>query len=333
MQKIICQQILKVLTEYSYRYVSVQELSDQLGYSERTILHHLNVLMEQGYPVEGCKEHGYQLTPDDKLTPKKIKRYLQTSSFGRAIRYFQSIPTTQTFAHQWAKEGAKEGSIVIAEEQTAGKGRLGKQWLSPSSQGIWMSCILRPSILLHEASQITLLTSLAINRAIWTYTKLPVQIKWPNDLLIYGRKVCGILTEIKGKQDAIDYVVVGVGINVNPSHEFEQIDQPNTSLSAAWGRRIERAELLGTILNVWEQWYQVYQKEGFQPIKQKWESLTQLVGQRITANTPTGKVIGMVEGINSLGALVLQTESGRREIYSAEVEYESYSFQNKDFQV
>lgn len=256
----------------------------------------------------------------DRLAPEEIKRYLQTSTFGQAIRYFRSIPTTQTIAHQWAKAGAKEGSIVIAEEQTAGKGRLGKQWLSPSYQGIWMSLILRPPILVHEASQITMLTSLAINRAIWMYTRLPIQIKWPNDLLINGKKVCGILTEMRGKQHRIDYVVVGVGINVNLSSDLSGISKPITSLATEWGKSIERAALLGTILDVWEQWYEVYREEGFLPIKRNWELLTQYTGQKITARTPHEEVTGIVRGINQLGALVLQTERGTKEIYSAEIE-------------
>ena len=257
----------------------------------------------------------------DQILPQNLKQYLKTATFGQTIRYFDSIPTTQTIAHQWAKEGATEGSMVIAEEQTAGKGRLGNQWLSPANEGIWMSLILRPPIMIKEASQMMILSSLAVNRAIWAYTQLPIQIKWPNDLLINGKKVCGILTELKGKQDQVDYVVVGVGINVNLASSLNQVERPITSLAAECGKSIDRAVLLATILNVWEQWYDLYRKKGFQPIKQNWEQDTPIVGKKITARTPEGNVAGVVRGINQWGALVLQTKQGLKAIYSADIEY------------
>jgi BirA family biotin operon repressor/biotin-[acetyl-CoA-carboxylase] ligase len=254
------------------------------------------------------------------IIPEKREGLFNTSIFGQEIRYFQSIPTTQSIAHQWAKQGAKEGSIVIAEEQTAGKGRLGNRWLSPLYQGIWMSIILRPPIQINEASQMTILSSLAVSRAIASATSLPVQIKWPNDLLIRGKKVCGILTEIRGKHDRVDYAVVGVGINVNLSNDSGSIEKPFTSLAAEWGKPIDRTRLLATILKVWERWYQRYRQEGFQVIKQNWELHVKLMGKTITARTPNGKMIGIVQGINQQGALLLKTEQGLTEVYSAEIE-------------
>lgn len=297
-------------------------MSKRLGCSRAAIWKHIQELKRKGYIIEARSRRGYQLIErPDLLEPEELMVYLTTPTFGREIQYIKSTPTTQSIAHQWAKEGAKEGSLVIAEEQTAGKGRLGNHWVSPANQGIWSSLILRPPISVNEASHLTILSSLAIYKAIWKYTYLPIQIKWPNDLLMDGKKICGILTELKGEQDQLDYVVVGVGINVNLSDNLNQINKPATSLSREWGKPIRRAPLLAAILDEWEQWYRLYLKQGFQPIKHTWEQITQLVGKKITARTPNGKVAGVVRGMNHLGALVLKTKARLTEIYSADIEY------------
>lgn len=321
MQQKIRSQLMKLLIENQSNFCSGEEISKRLGCSRAAIWKHIQSLKRKGYIIESRSGLGYRLLDrPDLIEPEELMVYLQTRMFGREIRYFRTIPTTQLIAHQWAREGAKEGSLVVAEEQTAGKGRLGNRWFSPSHQGIWSSLILRPSISINEASHMTLLTSLAVYQAICDYTQLPVEIKWPNDLLIRGKKICGILTELKGEQDQVDYLVVGVGINVNLTSDLE-IGRPFTSLSKEWGKPIRRAALLAKILGEWEQWYQLYLKQGFQPIKQQWEEVTSFTGKRIRARTPKGRVIGVAKGINHQGALMLKTETGLVEIYSADIEY------------
>lgn len=321
MQQKIRSQLMELLIENQSNFCSGEEISKRLGCSRAAIWKHIQSLKRKGYIIESRSGLGYRLLDrPDLIEPEELMVYLKTCLFGREIRYFRTIPTTQLIAHQWAREGAREGSLVVAEEQTAGKGRLGNRWFSPSHQGIWSSLILRPPISINEASHMTLLTSLAVYQAIWDYTQLPVEIKWPNDLLIRGKKICGILTELKGEQDQVDYLVVGVGINVNLTSDLE-IERPFTSLSKEWGKPIRRAALLAKILGEWEQWYQLYLRHGFQPIKQQWEQITQFTGKRVRARTPNGKVIGVAKGINHQGALMLKTETGLVEIYSADIEY------------
>ncbi len=321
MQQNIRTQLIRLLIENQTSFLSGEEISKRLGCSRAAIWKHIQELKRKGYIIEARSRRGYRLVErPDLVEPEELMVYLKAPTFGREVRYFKSVPTTQTIAHQWAKEGAKEGALVIAEEQTAGKGRLGNRWFSPSKQGIWTSLILRPSISINEASHITILSSFAIYKAIWKYTKLPLQLKWPNDLLIKGKKICGILTELKGEQDQLDYLVVGVGINVHRTDHLSHVNKAITSLSREWGRPIRRAALLAVILEEWERWYRLYLRQGFQPIKQNWEQLTQIVGKNITARTPKGKVTGVVQGMNHLGALILETNTGIKEIYSADIE-------------
>lgn len=245
MEQKIREQVIALLIENQKTFLSGEEMSRRIGCSRAAIWKHIQELREVGYKIEARPRHGYRLQHrPDRLAPEEISYHLKTNKFGRKIRYFLSIPTTQAVAHQWAKEEAPEGAIVIAEEQTKGKGRLGNQWFSPTHQGIWVSLILRPPIAIREASHFTLLASLSVSQAIHQYTQLPIEIKWPNDLLIDGKKVCGILTELKGEQDCIDYLIIGIGVNVCRKNGSWSKDLNATSLSEEWGKPILRAALL-----------------------------------------------------------------------------------------
>lgn len=325
MERQIRNQLIALLLENQSISLSGEEISKRLGCSRAAIWKHIQELKNVGYKIEARSRRGYRLQyRPDRLAPEELYYELKTNVLGRKIRYFHSLPTTQAVAHQWAKEDAPEGALVVAEEQTAGKGRLGHQWISPVGEGIWMSLILRPVISIREASHFTLLTSLAVHQALQPYSHMPIQIKWPNDLLIDGKKVCGILTELKGEQDRVDYLVIGIGVNVNQSmtdNWIAELNKPATSLSAVWGKSIHRASLLVMILKELEQYYQLYQQRGFEPIKQTWEQVTHLYGKTIIARTPTGKLEGIAQRLNEDGALVLQTDTGLQTVYSAEIEW------------
>lgn len=322
MERQIRNQLISLLLEKQSTFISGEEMSRRLGCSRAAIWKHIQELRNSGYAIEARPRRGYRLQfRPDRLAPEELYYHLKTKKLGKTIRYFTSVPTTQNVAHQWAKEGAPEGALVVAEEQTAGKGRLGNQWDSPPGQGIWMSLILRPEISIREASHFTLLTSLAVYQAIQPYSRLSVQIKWPNDLLIDGKKVCGILTELKGEEDRIDYLIIGIGVNVNqPADWASEWTKPATSLSQVWGKPIHRASLLVAILQQLEKYYDLYKQEGFAPVKQAWEQITYLFGKRIIARTPNGKVEGVAACLNDDGALVLKTDTGLQELYSAEIE-------------
>ncbi|SFW99916.1 BirA family transcriptional regulator, biotin operon repressor / biotin-[acetyl-CoA-carboxylase] ligase [Thermoactinomyces sp. DSM 45891] len=327
MPQSIRDEILAVLLDRQPNYLSGEELSHQVGVSRAAIWKHMEELRAGGYEIEAKPRSGYRLVyRPDRVAPEEIYPHLQTNRFGREIQYQNQTPSTQLIAHQWAKEDAQEGAIVVAEEQVDGKGRLGRVWHSPPRTGIWMSLILRPPIALQNAYHLTILTSVGIKRGIERVTGLDIQIKWPNDLLIDGKKVCGVLTEIRGEQDRIHYAIIGIGMNVNTKKQDfpKEILDIATSLSIELGGDIHRATLISAILAELEECYERYLKEGFQAIQQEWERGAYKMDQMITVRTPQGDHTGILKGLYDTGALKLQVDQGTIAVYSAEIDIEKY---------
>ncbi|MFC7442097.1 biotin--[acetyl-CoA-carboxylase] ligase [Laceyella putida] len=321
-------ELIRVLIASDATFLSGEEISRKVGVSRAAIWKHIEELRQEGYEIEARPRHGYRLVyRPDRVAPEEIYPHLQTVAFGREIRYLVQTDSTQIVAHQWAREGAPEGAIVIAEEQHQGRGRMGRVWHSPPQTGIWMSVILRPPIPLSHAPHLTLLASVAVRRALAKLTELPVKIKWPNDLLINGKKVCGILTELRGEQDQIHYVIVGMGINVNAQVADwpDWLKEVGTSLRHELGRPIHRASLLAEILAELEQSYQGYLERGFAPIREEWQQMAGILGEQITARTSQGSYTGIAEQLNEHGALLLRTEQGVVPVYSAEIEWQGDS--------
>lgn len=323
MEHFIRNEIVKLLIENRSGYVSGEEMSRQVGCSRAAIWKHIEELRQAGYEIEARPRHGYRLKyRPDRIAPEEIHPHLQTERFGKEIDYVYSTPSTQIIAHKRAKDGAPEGTVVVAEEQVEGRGRMGKVWYSPPQTGIWMSLILRPPIPLVDASHLTLLASVGIREAIQKETGLNIQIKWPNDLLVNNKKVCGILTELRGEHDQIHYVIIGIGMNVNVNEtEFPaELRDIGTSLAIETGRFIHRASLLATILKELEQTYFIYLQEGFPTIREKWVQGAGMLGEIITARTAQGSITGVAERINEQGALLVRTSSGIVPVYSAEID-------------
>ncbi len=196
--------IISFLKGAKGEFISGQRLSEEFHVSRTAIWKHINQLKEEGYEIESVTKAGYRLlSSPDLLNANELTEYIKTKRMGRFIHHFESVTSTQQHAHDKAKEGALEGTIIVAEQQTAGKGRLGRSWHSPKGSGIWCSMVIRPAITLLQAPQLTLLTAVAITRAVIYQTQLDVKIKWPNDLLIKDKKFCGILTELNGDADQI----------------------------------------------------------------------------------------------------------------------------------
>ena len=234
------EQLLTLLLKRKDEFLSGEKISDALQVSRAAVWKHIEALRQEGYQIEARPKRGYRLIyRPDRLAPEEVAPLLTTRRFGREIHYERTVPSTQPLAHQWAREGAGEGALVLAEEQTAGRGRLGHSWYAPAKSGIWMSLILRPPIPLVHASQLTLVASIGVARALSDTTGLSLSIKWPNDLLIGDKKVCGILTELRGEQDRVDYIVLGIGINVNIVTDQwpEELRERATSLAIASGRK------------------------------------------------------------------------------------------------
>jgi BirA family transcriptional regulator, biotin operon repressor / biotin---[acetyl-CoA-carboxylase] ligase len=320
--------LLHMLAENEGEFVSGQQISENLNCSRTAIWKHISELRKPGYSIEAVQKRGYRLlTSPDLVTAEEVSLYTGEGTFGKKVTYKTSVKSTQEIAHSLAREGALEGSIVLADEQTGGRGRLGRAWQSPSGTGIWMSLILRPEIPLQKAPQLTLLIAVAASRAIEKVTGLEAAIKWPNDLLIKGKKVAGILTELQAEADSIHSVIVGIGMNVNQEkkHFTEEISEIATSLAIEGGKTYKRAEIAGAVLQEIENLYRSYLVKGFAVIKLLWEARAYSLGKRITARSVTGSITGYAKGITDEGVLLLEDDNGEiHSIYSADIEFPSH---------
>ncbi|WP_041488372.1 biotin--[acetyl-CoA-carboxylase] ligase, partial [Bacillus pseudomycoides] len=266
MQSTIRKQLLQIFSAADGEFVSGQTISDKLGCSRTAVWKHMEDLRSEGYELEAVRRLGYRIaSKPDKVTANEIQLGLQTEFIGRTVYFKESVESTQHIAAKLAYEGAAEGTIVVAEEQTAGRGRLSRKWHSPKGTGIWMSIILRPAIPVHHAPQLTLLAAVSVAQAIEKCTSVNVGIKWPNDILIEGKKAVGILTEMQADPDKINAVIMGIGINANQGQEHfaDEIKEIATSLAIESGKPIVRAELMQQIFLQMEKLYQEYVKNGF----------------------------------------------------------------------
>jgi BirA family biotin operon repressor/biotin-[acetyl-CoA-carboxylase] ligase len=316
--------LLELFSQAKGDFISGQKISEILGCSRTAVWKHIEDLRKEGFELEAVRRLGYRITKaPDKITANEIQFGLQTEVLGRHIYYEEEVTSTQKIAHKLAYEGAPEGTLVVAELQTTGRGRLDRTWFSPKGTGIWMSLILRPAIPPQKAPQLTLLAAVAVAQGIQEVTGLFPDIKWPNDILINGKKAVGILTELQAESERIHSVIIGIGINVNQEIEQfpEEIQRIATSLSLEKGKKINRAELIKAILLKFETLYRQYLQHGFLPIKLLWEGYSVSIGKEIIAHTPNGSIKGKALGITDEGVLMLEAADGViHYIHSADIE-------------
>ncbi|PYZ98395.1 bifunctional biotin--[acetyl-CoA-carboxylase] synthetase/biotin operon repressor [Alteribacter lacisalsi] len=314
--------LLSLLRTGEGEFVSGEKISDQLGCSRTAVWKHIDALRKEGYTVEAAPKKGYRLAGEpDTLSVHQLKSRLPEPSFVKDILHYPSIHSTQETAHLLASEQAEEGTIVLADEQTKGKGRLGRQWHSPPETGIWMSLILRPDIEVRSAPQLTLLTAVAVVRGIKESLGLDPEIKWPNDILFNGRKAAGILTEMQAEPDRVHAIIVGLGLNVNQDYFPDELADIATSLRLEKGEKVSRTDVLEAILKEWDWLYRMFLKEGFSSVKPLWEAHALTMGKEITARTPRETLKGVAVGIDDAGVLLLRTKDGKlHHIYSADIE-------------
>ncbi|HWK24714.1 MAG TPA: biotin--[acetyl-CoA-carboxylase] ligase [Ureibacillus sp.] len=317
--------ILKRFLLASGEPISGQYLAEEMGISRTAVWKHLQSLQEEGYSFETIKKKGYLLTnKPDRVDAASISSYLTTERFGHNIHYYDECATTQTIAHELARNGAPDGTVVIAETQTDGKGRMSRPWESTKGKGIWMTVIIKPDVLPHQAPQFTLVAAVSIVNALKSlYKEFTPVIKWPNDILVNGMKCTGILTEMIAEMDRVQALLVGIGINVNQQKEDfpEELQSIATSLSIEENKLLNRAELVATILSFLENYSDLYITRGFGPIKKLWEDASGTIGKEIKATTLTEVIQGKAIGITESGVLEIQLDSGEiRSIYSADIE-------------
>jgi len=290
-------QILEALRERTH-YVSGEALSHQLGTSRVSIWKHIRGLKEDGYVIEASAK-GYRLVSSpDLLLPYEFPGLEQR------IHHFREISSTMDAARELAKRGAREGTIVIAEAQTRGRGRLSREWLSPEG-GIYFTLILRPRISPAYAPRINLMAGIAVAVTIKELYGLKAELKWPNDVLIEGKKVCGILAEMDAETDVLNFVNVGIGINVNTS--IPRFEKTATSLKDALGREISRKEFLSALVVEIERWLPLLMKAD---LLEEWRRLSATLGEEVRVMSLGEEVIGQAIDIDATGALILKGKDG-----------------------
>lgn len=295
-------------------YISGEELSQRLGVSRTAIWKQIQNLREQGYEIEAQSRLGYKLKKKpDLLIPEEVTLGLTTQYLGKEVVYYEEVESTNEIAKQLAHKGSIEGTLVVADRQTRGKGRRGRSWISPKGEGLWFSFILRPDILPQDAPRATLVSAVAVTRALRDLTNLEIKIKWPNDLLIEEKKIVGILTEMNAELDRINYLVVGIGINVNLDIASlpDEIREIATSLSFHLGHKVSRVEVLQRCLSEIEKYYNTWKSEGFEVILSEWKELTHTLGRWVRVNIINDDVVeGWAEDIENDGSLRLRLADG-----------------------
>ncbi len=309
--------VIEVLKKNSGEFVSGQLLSEQLQVSRTSICKYINALKEDGYDIESISRRGHRLIDcPDILTREEIAEYLHTRMIGKTICYFDQIGSTNKKAKEIAAAGDGHGTVVISEEQTEGRGRLGRNWSSPKRKGIWMSILVRPDIIPTDATKMTQITAASIYKAL-SDMKIETQIKWPNDIILNEKKVCGILTEMSSEMMQINYMVIGIGINVNQNQEDipDDIREKATSLKIETGKDVDRKELVGRILNHFEYFYDDFVIRG--DISEALEICTDksiLIGKKIRVIRKQETLEREAIGLTEEGELVVKDEHGNTSV-------------------
>ncbi len=318
------QELLRWLKAHTGQWVSGERISRQLGISRTAIWKHIKTLKQEGHEIDSAPKRGYCLTRSaDRMDAEEIRASLQTRIMGRSdIAVFEATDSTNQQAKTLATNGAAEGTLVVADTQTHGRGRRRRTWFSPPGHNIYASIILRPPMAPAQAPQITLMTAVAAARTLIETAGLAATIKWPNDILVHGKKIAGILTEISTEMDQVDYVVVGMGINVHTTREQmpRDIAATATSVDLETDQRLSRTELLCALLQHFETCYRQLLREGFVPIMDQWRQLTDIIGSRVYVDVLQSRYTGVVQEVDDDGVLVLKDDQGRiRRIFSGDV--------------
>ncbi len=309
--------ILAALRQAGDGSVSGAELSQDLSVSRAAIWARVEELRGAGFDIEASPHHGYRLVsaPDRLLADDLLARLGDRSIIGRDIQVFEQTTSTNDIVEKLARDGVREGVAVFAEAQTKGRGRLGRNWLSPSRKGLWFSVLLRPRLHPQEATRLTICSATALRRAIAGLTGLTPEIKWPNDILIKGRKVAGILTELSAETDQVRHLILGIGVDVNQSRDDfpAELREVVTSLRIESGRPLPRPDLAVAILRELNTVYDRLKADKFDEIADEWEAHCSTLGRQIVLRTGDREVRGRAESLSEDGSLLLRTEHGRLE--------------------
>lgn len=315
------EEILRLLRSAD-SYISGQELCNRFGVSRTAVWKAINQLKEAGYEIEAQQNKGYKLmAAPDLMTEAEIKSLMHTEWVAKEVLYFDTIDSTNTKAQELAEKGYPSGTLVVADKQESGKGRRGRSWVSPSGTGIFMTLMIKPDINPNNASMLTLVAALAVAKAITSVTGEEALIKWPNDIVVNGKKVCGILTEMNAQFDYINHIVVGIGINVHNESFPEEISQMASSLMIeAGGKRFHRAQIIAETMSYFEQYYDTFLKtQDLSALVREYDELLVNRNKSVRVLDPKEPFDGKAMGITSKGELIVDTWESRKLVSSGEV--------------
>lgn len=317
--------ILELLRN-SEEFVSGQELCERFNVSRTAVWKAVEQLKKEGYSIEAVRNRGYHLVAGDSVVYNKaeIDAAIESTYIGRNTFFHNVIGSTNTEAKRLAEDGAEDGTLVVADQQTAGKGRRGRSWISPAGTNVYFSLLLKPDFNPSQAPMLTLVMALAVTQGIKEMagnSADKVKIKWPNDVVINGKKVCGILTEMSVERDYIQYVVIGTGINVGLQDFAEEIKENASCLETELGMKISRSILIGKIMTAFEKYYELFKSAGdLSELKQDYEMCLVNKGREVCVLDPKGEYKGMALGINDTGELLVELEDGTTNaVYAGEV--------------
>lgn len=305
-------------------YVSGQELCRRFGVSRTAVWKHIQNLRKEGYEIDSVSNKGYCLLSEpDLLIPEVVGPKIATKWAGKNLAFFEQTDSTNIRAKVLGEEGAPHGTLVIAERQSAGRGRRGRAWVSPAGESIYMTLLLKPDIAIANASMLTLVAAIAVACAVDKAMggAYKCGIKWPNDIIIDGKKLCGILTEMTAEDGYINHIVIGMGINVNALHFAPEVEEVATSMRLAAGRRFVRADVIADTMTYFEEYYEMF--VGTQDLSELTDTYNSMLinrGRQVRIVEQTGEELAIAEGITSTGGLIIVDAAGRRrEIIAGEV--------------
>jgi len=304
-------------------YISGEELSKKFGVSRTTIWKHINELRKDGYDIESSSKKGYRLASSPDLLDGRELIIPHGQLIGREIIHFEEIDSTNNYAKKIANEGCVHGTIVVAEKQTLGRGRVGREWKSFNSEGLWFTIILRPDLEPENVQMVTLAASVAVVEGIFENQGIVCGIKWPNDIILDNCKLGGILTELSAEPGHVNYVVVGIGININQDSDTfdDEIKNKATSLKIHTGKSVSRVKLLGSILTKFEEIYSVMLQGNTQEIIKRWSKYSVTLGKDVKITFKGIECYGFAQSIALDGKLVVKCKDGAvREISAGEIQ-------------
>ena len=308
--------ILSLFRTHSDQYMSGQEISRSLNISRAAVWKQVRALRELGFEIEAKHSQGYRLLAvPDLLLAADIENGLNCQLVGQSVISLSEIDSTNARARRLAEEGALEGTVVVADRQSAGRGRLGRRWESPSGVNLYCSILLRPKIPVQQAPQLTFLSAVAVAETLNKICRLSAKVKWPNDILVNGAKIAGLLNEMNAETEQIHFVILGIGVNLNMIEEQfpEELKYPVTSAFLETGKSVNRLIFLQELLQCLDRYYSEFLLEGFVPIRRRWEKLCNMMNMKVEVDQGNEILCGTVVGLDAEGALRVQLDNGKVE--------------------